>query len=111
MDHTSLDTAESLMQARKEEQRVLRHTLQKIYNDEAPASINKHEHIVIDMTKKLWRLERLIWGQRQEIMRKEAQEKKMIEWKRQKELRKSMKAQLKAELKADAERLESIERL
>lgn len=107
LNHTSLDTAESLMQARKEEQRVLRHSLQNIYNDEAPASIEKHEHVVIDMTRKLWRLERLIWGQRQEIMRKEAQEKKMIEWKRQRELRKSMKAQLKA----DAKRLESVEKL
>jgi tRNA splicing ligase len=76
----------------------VRRDLQKIYNHEAPASIERQEAIVHDMTRKLWRLERLIWKDRVDALRKEMQEKRMLEWKKQKELRKSAKAQAKADV-------------
>ncbi|GKU03194.1 hypothetical protein FLAG1_05659 [Fusarium langsethiae] len=97
MDNASPD-AESQALKRREERKEVRRDLQNIYNHEAPASIERQEPIVHDMTRKLWRLERLIWKDRVDALRKEMQEKRMLEWKRQKELRKSVKAQAKADV-------------
>jgi flagellar biosynthesis GTPase FlhF len=97
MDNASPD-AESQALKRREERKEVRRDLQKIYNHEAPASIERQEAIVHDMTRKLWRLERLIWKDRVDALRKEMQEKRMLEWKKQKELRKSAKAQAKADV-------------
>ncbi|KAM0230165.1 hypothetical protein ACHAPO_009532 [Fusarium lateritium] len=97
MDNTSPD-AELRMRTRKQERGDVRRNLQKIYYIEAPTSMERQEPIVQDMTKKLWRLERMIWKDREDAMRKEMHEKKRLEWEAQRALRKSIRAQVKADM-------------
>ncbi|KAM0422275.1 hypothetical protein ACHAPD_000720 [Fusarium lateritium] len=101
MDNASPDDTKSQMQTRKQEREDVRRNLQKIYYIEAPSSMERQEPIVQDMTRKLWRLERLIWKDREDAMRKEMNEKKRREWEAQKALRKSIRAQVKADMEGN----------
>jgi hypothetical protein len=110
MGNASPDGTESATRTRKQLRAVVRRDLKKIYNIEAPTSMDRQEPIVHDMTRKLWRLERLIWKKREDAVKKERNEKNRLEWEAQKALRKSIRAQEKAEMEGNEMPLEKKEK-